>query len=86
MEKQGGGNVFVKRNLVNIQSNALFYPCLALVSNKPTARRREDNLDMDWTSGDVKELLILLSVIIAQRLHFKNKINLLEMQMKVQVK
>lgn len=41
---------------------------------------------MDWTSDDVKELLILLSVIIAQRLHFKNKINLLEMQMKVQVK
>ena len=86
MEKQGGGNVFAKRNLVNIQSNALFYPCLALVTNKPTARRREDNLDMDWTSHDVKELLILLSVIIAQRLHFKNKINLLEMQMKVQVK
>ena len=73
----------VKRNLVNIQSNALSYPLLVLVSNKPTARRHEDNLDMDWTSSDVKELLILLSVVIAQRLYFKNKINLPEMQMEV---
>lgn len=40
---------------------------------------------MDWTSNDVKELLVLLSVITAQRLYFKNKnkINLPEMQTKV---
>lgn len=42
---------------------ALFGPCLDLVSNKPKIRRHEDNLNMDGTSDDIKELLTLLSVV-----------------------